>query len=524
MRITPRIPTESPGSRRCVRLVWTTVLIAWAFAVVVPVDSSAADWRVDVQFSQTVHAEPYTGRVYVFFSRRHREPRSGPDWFQPELFVARDVQGWKPGERLTFSSERPERLLAFPEAADRIDPSGYRAQAVIRFNPLERNIGTGPGNGYSPVATVAPDTLEEPLSLTVDRLVPAREFRETRWTKLLEIRSHRLSEFHRREVGLRAAVMLPASYYDEPERRYPAIFIIPGFGGTHFDGISDEPVREENEAGVEFLRVLLDPSCPLGHHAFADSANNGPVGTALVEEFLPEFDRRFRSVAAPTARFLTGHSSGGWSSLWLQVAYPDAFGGTWSTAPDPVDFRDFQQINLYRPGENMYVDADGRQRPIARAGDRVLLWYRGFARMEWVLGHGGQLHSFEAVFSPRGADGQPRLVFDRETGEVETTVARTWERYDIRLVLGRNWPTLGPKLEGKLHVFMGDQDTFYLEGATMLLKKSLERLGSDAVVEIHEGKDHGTLLTRELRDRIRHEMTAAFLEHHPQAAHAGPEP
>jgi hypothetical protein len=195
----------------------------------------------------------------------------------------------------------------------------------------------------------------------------------------------------------------------------------------------------------------------------------------------------------------------------LQVAYPDDFGGVWSTAPDPVDFRDFQRVNLYRAGENMYRDPQGKPRPIARMAGRPALWFEGFADMEWVLGPGGQLHSFEAVFSPRDEHGRPRLVWDRQTGAVHTDVARTWEKYDIRLVLERNWDTLGPKLRGKLHVHMGTEDTFYLEGATELLKESLEKLGSDAVVELHPGRDHGTLLSAELRRRIRHEMAAAFL-------------
>ncbi|MCH8193726.1 MAG: FtsW/RodA/SpoVE family cell cycle protein [Planctomycetes bacterium] len=114
-------------------------------------------------------------------------------------------------------------------------------------------------------------------------------------------------------------------------------------------------------------------------------------------------------------------------------------------------------------------------------------------RSEWALGHGGQLHSFEAVFSPRGKDGKPLLVWDRKTGKVNTEVAKTWEKYDIRLILERNWKTRGPKLKGKLHVFMGDADTFYLEGATILLKESHEKLKTDAVVEIHPGKNHGSL-------------------------------
>jgi S-formylglutathione hydrolase FrmB len=292
------------------------------------------------------------------------------------------------------------------------------------------------------------------------------------------------------------------------------IYEIPGFSGTHIIGRMERPIAEDNKQGVEFLRVYLDPSCPLGHHVFADSANNGPVGEALIKELIPALDKEYRSIAEPTARFLTGHSSGGWSSLWLQVTYPEFFGGTWSTAPDPVDFRDFQRINLYNPGENMYFDADGKPRPLARGGGVVRVRYRDFDHMETVLGYGGQLHSFEAAFSPRGQDGKPLLAWNRETGDVETKVTKTWEKYDIRLILEQNWKTLGPKLQGKLHVFMGDEDTFYLEGATVLLKESLEKLEGDAVVEIHQGKTHGSLMTQELRSRMRAEMVDAFLKHH----------
>ncbi len=207
---------------------------------------------------------------------------------------------------------------------------------------------------------------------------------------------------------------------------------------------------------------------------------------------------------------LTGHSSGGWSSLWLQVAYPDFFGGVWSTAPDPVDFRDFQMIDLYKPGTNMFTDAEGKPRPIARSGNRPSLFYKGFSDMEEVMGHGGQLQSFEAVFSPRGADGRPKKLWDRKTGAVDPAVAMEWEKYDIRLVLERNWKTLGPKLAGKIHVYMGDADTFYLEGATKLLQKSLRDLGSDAVVELFPGKNHGSLMDRTLRERIGKEMAELF--------------
>ncbi|MBW3540358.1 MAG: hypothetical protein KY476_08815 [Planctomycetes bacterium] len=526
------------------RVFLRSACVALVLACSTATGSHAGEWAFDVQFTSAVRDEPFSGRVYLFFSRREAEPRLGPNWFQPETFFARDVKDWRPDTPLRFSSDADEgvrarageagdagaggrlkpattsRMLSYPGAPQTFDPVGYRVQAVARFNPLERTIGTGAGNGFSAAVKVGADSSAQPLVLTIDRLVPPPMPEETRWTKLLEVPSEALSRFHGRPVSLRAAVTLPASYYDAPERRYPVMFIIPGFSGSYTEAISEKPVEEDNAGGVEFLRVTLEPGCPLGHHVFADSANNGPVGTSLVTEFLPEFDRHFRTVPQPTGRFLTGHSSGGWSSLWLQVTHPETFGGVWSTAPDPVDFRDWQQVDLYRNGANVYVDDEGNERPIARRGGKPALWYREFARMEWVLGHGGQLHSFEAVFSPRGDDGKPRLMFDRETGAVDPAVARAWQEYDIRLVLERNWRTLGPKLAGKLHIFMGDADTFYLEGATKRLKASLEELGSDAVVEIHAGKDHGTLLSPALRNRIRREMTAAFLAAHPEHAAA----
>ena len=478
-----------------------------AFAISCSPVKVATAGPIEVRFSPEVRAEPYTGRVYVFFANRG-EPRSGPNWFNPEPFIARDVVNLKPGETVVFDPEKPDDVLSFPVPLGEQRFSGY-AQALIRFNPLSPQVGNGAGNGFSERKRVP--LPNEILQLDVTSLVPPREFLETERVKLLEIRSKLLSDFHGRDVTIRGGIVLPESYATSSDRRYPVLFSIPGFGGTHHVAErAGRSLREDNAGGVEFLRVMLDPRCPLGHHVFANSANNGPWGDALVEEFIPALDKQYRTVAEPAARFLTGHSSGGWSSLWLQVTYPDHFGGTWSTAPDPVDFRDFQRINIYQPKTSIRFDENGAVRPLARRGNEVVVWYRNFDRMEHVLGYGGQLHSFEAVFSPRGADGKPQLLWSRETGEIDSAVAKTWEAYDIRLILERNWKTLGPKLAGKLHVFTGSLDTFYLEGAVRLLKESLEELGSDAVVEIHEGRDHSNLMTRKLRDRMRAEMVEAF--------------
>jgi hypothetical protein len=200
------------------------------------------------------------------------------------------------------------------------------------------------------------------------------------------------------------------------------------------------------------------------------------------------------------------------------VAYPDFFGGTWSTSPDPVDFRDVQRINIYAAGENMFRDHGGKRRPIARMGNTPTLFYDSFSRMDDVIGWGGQLRSFEAVFSPVDETGRPRKLWDRKTGAIDQTVAKAWERYDIRLVLERNWPTLGPRLKGKLHVITGGLDTFYLEGAVRLLKESLAKLGSDAVVEIVPKRDHGSLMDQTLARRLDREMYLAVGDLlHPQS-------
>jgi hypothetical protein len=176
-------------------------------------------------------------------------------------------------------------------------------------------------------------------------------------------------------------------------------------------------------------------------------------------------------------------------------------------------------VNLYAdPPLSLYFDERGQRRPIARNGRTVTLWYDSFGKMDDCIGRGGQLRSFEAVFSPLGEDGQPRKLWDRQTGRIDPEVARAWEAYDIRLKLQREWPQLGPKLAGKLHVTIGDLDTFYLDGAVALLADTLKELGSDAEVTILAGENHSSLLTQEFYRKMRRQMSATFLKNHSRAA------
>ena len=480
--------------------------------------SRALPAEFTVELGADAAAAPITGRLYVFLSQREgNEPRFGPDWFSPEPFYGVDVRDFRSGENRRVD----DTADAFPDKPSRLPAGTYRAQAVLDHDFYHQHHAQGVGNLYSRVQefTVEDGSASE-LKLTLDQVVAVEPFPDSQWVREAVFTSKLLSDFHGREVLDRAAVVLPASYHEQPDRRYPVIYSIPGFSGSHRDGLRyAERPPTPGEGETEFISVMLSGQCKWGHHVYADSAANGPRGESLVRELVPHVDEHFRTVAAPTARFVTGHSSGGWSALWLQVAYPDVFGGVWSLSPDPVDFRDYQQVDLYAsPPLSLYRDEEGNRRPLARVGDRPVLWYDSFGKMDDCLGRGGQLRSFEAVFSPLDSAGPPRRLWDRETGRIDPETAKAWEAYDIRLVLQRNWPTLGPKLSGKLHITTGSLDTFYLEGAVERLAETLKELNSDAQVAILEGETHGSLLKPELFSQIRRQMSDSFRSHHPEPA------
>lgn len=306
-------------------------------------------------------------------------------------------------------------------------------------------------------------------------------------------RSELLSSFWGRDIQMSATVVLPPGF--DKEAANPVCFNIHGFGGGYkMGGMRGRELLRKMESGYpRLVYVFLDGNCPLGHHVFADSVNNGPWGTALVNEFIPELELEFGFGGTPELRFLTGHSSGGWSSLWLQVCYPAFFNGTWSTSPDSVTFSDFSGIDMYSD-ENIYVDAEGQERPIIRMEGEVRRSLKEYAILERKSKpYGGQIDSFDAVFSPRAEDGRPMEVFDRETGVIDREVVAYWERYDILRFVRKHWGLLQRVLPGKVHVYMGLEDNFYLDGACELFKEEMAELGSDAEIILVPGRDHGSI-------------------------------
>jgi len=442
-----------------------------------------------VRFDAALQSEPYSGRVYVAIGKSDtREPRlKMGDWFAGAQVFARDVSKVGPGGDVLFGPD----ALAYPKSSEDFGNGEYFVQAIARRNLDSCHPGSDEGDLYSEPRKVSFEKGNaRAVELVLSKSVAAKLFKETDRVKLFEIKSPSLSKFLGRDFTMKAGVILPAGWKDDASVRTPTLYWIGGFGGDHRAAFQMARMLAQTPGADKCLVVVPDPTCYWGHSVFADSATNGPWGQAFTSEMIPALEAKFHGSGTVEHRYVSGISSGGWSSLWLQVTYPETFSGVWSHCPDPVDFHDFQRIDLNAPGVSMYVDPSGERRPLARQGGQVKLWYKDFIAQESVMGPGGQIGSFEAVFSPRGADGRPVELFDRKTGLVNASTAKAWEKYDIRAVLERDWQTLGPKLAGKLHVVAGGEDTFYLEGAVKRLAQTMKTLGSDADIQVIDGMPH----------------------------------
>ena len=438
-----------------------------------------------------------SGRIIVLMSDRPEKQQRLAAGFSPtgNWLAAMEVDALRAGQSVLFNPD----LQAYPVPLSQAPKGKLQFMAVLDPDHSYARNRQDEGDVYSEVVQLEIDPAStEPIELILDKKQGAgRKLEDTANIKLVEYESKLLSDFWGRPIFIHAGVVLPPGY-DASKQPYPAVYNIHGFGGTHAAAWRSGPAivkQMEEKKRAEMVHVFLDASFPTGHHVFADSVNNGPWGKALSEEFIPHLEKRFRLVAKPYGRFVTGHSSGGWTAMWLQVAYPDFFGGTWPTAPDSVDFRSFTGVNATAgSSDNAYKRADGSSKNLVRMNGKELASIEQFVKQEEVQGPvGGQMASFDWVFSPRGTDGRPMKLFNRETGEQDPFVQKYWERYDIRLVMERNWDVLGKKLVGKLHMFCGAEDTFHLEEAFILSCDYLKSKGREDACTVVPGRDHSNL-------------------------------
>lgn len=453
---------------------------AFLIAVSLPVAPIAArpdqaDDRVTVTFDAALRDAPATGRLILLFSRAGAgaDPLDAPFWNDPQPICSIAVANVKPGEAMVIGDVE----ATFPGPMSALDGT-YLVRAVLDVDRTTGGFLNSADNLVSEAVelTFHADAKDRfTIALAARMEVPAVE--DTDRVKEIVLRSERLSAFHGRDVFLRAGVALPQAYEEQPERRFAAVYRIPGFGGRHFEAW--ERSTQNGPIDEQVVNVYLDPDGPNSHHLFVNSECNGPVGDALVHELIPHLEARFRLVSRAEARLLTGHSSGGFSTAWLQVNYPTFFGGCWSTGPDPVDFRAFQVINVY-DDENAYVDAAGGDRPSVIIGGRTVCTIRQENEMEYALdpegGAGQQWSSWMACFSKRDARGFPVPLWNMKTGAIDASLREHWKQRDLRQILESRWEEIGPLMCRRLRIICGDADNFSLHEAVKLLRASLDNL------------------------------------------------
>jgi S-formylglutathione hydrolase FrmB len=483
------------------------------FLLCVPSFVLAADgarFKIKLDPAVATDSAPVSGRLLIFMTREAKPlDMIGPDFTDPGAvwISGTEITNLEAGKSIEIDAD----MLAFPAAFAKAPAGTYQIMALLDRDHSYTYDGVGPGDLFSTVIKTKLPADETTLTLSIAG--PEAKITVPANARLIDFESPMLTAFWGRPIKMQATVVLPPSYDKSKTGKYPTVYSVSGYGGTHYNALHGAAnLAKDMTAGKrpEMIYVYLEAKCPLGHHVFADSANNGPWGTALEKEFIPYLEKQFRMDAKPSGRLLTGHSSGGWSSFWIMVTHPDFFGGTWSTSPDPVDFRAFPGPNLtVDVPNNFYRDAAGKPYPLVRMDGKEVMSFEQYARQEKVLGYyGGQMASFEAVFSPKGPDGQPMPLFDRDTGKIDPFVEKAWQKYNISNVLRTNWKTLRPKLRGKLHIFCGTADTFHLDAPLRLLETELKQLGSDAKIEFLEGRTHFDLYKDGLTERIAKEMYA----------------
>jgi hypothetical protein len=510
--------------------------------------AAAATPTIRVQLPAGAAPTALDGRLLVVLTPDgESEPRFQVTWNRKAVpFFGVDIEGWQPGQSRTVDA----RAFGFPlRSLEQLPAGKYQVQAVLnRYQTFRRadghvvklapDRGEGqvwsrkPGNLYSKPRQIDWDPQSVgTIEVTLDQQIPeVAAFAPTKYVKYVRIRSEKLSEFWGTDMYLAAFVTLPWGFDEHPDARYPLV-INHGHFAAEPDGWRETPPDPDLKpeyserfqlegynriqqqlawdfhqawTGKGFPRVLLvqiQHPTPFYDDSYGvNSANNGPYGDAIQQELIPEIERRFRGIGQGWARFVYGGSTGGWIAMAVQMFYPDDYNGAWVACPDPIDFRHYTLVDIYKDRNAYYVEGPFKRTP--RPGHRNWLGQvdttlEQMNHYELALGtrgrSGDQWDVWESVYSPVGSDGYPRRIWDRETGVIDPVTAAYWrDHYDLSHILQRDWATLGPKLRGKLRLYVGDMDNYYLNNAVYEVEKFLKTASppADAVIDYGDRDEH----------------------------------
>lgn len=498
---------------------------------------------ISVVFPAARSAAPLDGRLLVLLSNDPSdEPRMQiDDTLKSQMIFGVTVDGWKPGQPVEIGDD----AQGYPRASLKDVPAGdYTIQAVLNiYETFHRGDGKtvklAPDRGEGQHWNLAPGNLlskprlvrigpgAAPIALTLDDVIPAiAPEPDTKYIRHIRIQSKLLTAFWGRPVFLSAVVLVPEGFDAHPAARFPLVVFhdhfVTGFSDFRetppdpslnpdysdrfhlagYNRIQQEEAYKNYQAWIapgtpRMLIAKLQHANPYYDDSYAvNSANLGPYGDAIETELIPAIERQFRAIGQGWARFVYGGSTGGWESLAVQVFYPEHYNGAFVACPDPVDFRAYMTVDLYRQDNMFYLEGANKrvEQPAMRDYfGHTLMSIRNNAAYEAALGDRGrsgeQLDIWQAVYSPAGADGYPQPIFDKTTGAIDHRTAEYWrEHYDLDAILERDWTVLGPKLQGKLHLYVGSDDTYFLNDAVYLMEDFLKRTGEPGRGVAYQGE------------------------------------
>ena len=506
---------------------------------------SAAAQEIRVSFPASRSAQALDGRLLLLLSNDpSAEPRMQiDDTPKSQMVFGATVDGWKPGEAMHIG----DGAQGYPRAKLSDVPAGeYTIQAVLNiyetFHRADgKTVKLAPDRGEGQHWNLAPGNLmskprrvrigpgSPAIDVSLDEVIPPIQPEpDTKYVRHIRIQSHLLSKFWGRPMYLGAIVLVPEGFDTHTEAHYPLIIFhdhfvsdLSDFRETppdaslkpdyserfHLAGynrIQQEEAYKNYQAWIapgtpRVLIVKLQHANPYYDDSYAvNSANLGPYDDAIETELIPAIERQFRGIGQGWARFVYGGSTGGWESLAVQMFYPEDYNGAFVACPDPVDFHAFMTADLYKQDNLFYLPGANKrvEQPAMRDYlGHTLISMRDNVAYEAALGDrgrsGDQFDIWQAVYSPVGEDGYPKPIFDKRTGVIDHATAAYWrEHYDLNAILQREWNRLGPKLQGKLHIYVGSDDTYFLNDAVYLLEDFLKETGSPGHGVPYEGEVH----------------------------------
>jgi Putative esterase len=500
-----------------------------ALALFVCAVPAALAQSFSVSFPGRISPQALDGRLLLLLSTDPGdEPRNQiDDSPRSQIVFGITVDGWQPGQARAFD----DSAWGYPIRSLKDVPAGdYFVQAVLnRYETFHRADGktvkmhmdqgegqhwnSSPGNLYSKPVKIhfEPGGAKHAIELS-ETIPPIPATPDTKYVRHLRIQSQVLTKFWGRPVFLSAIVLVPEGFDDHPSARFPLVIFHDHFVSDFSDFRTTPPDpnlkpdyserfhlsgynRMQQEEAYKFYQRWIAPDFPrilivkIQHanpyydDSYAvNSANVGPYGDAIENELIPAVEKQFRAIGQGWARFVYGGSTGGWEALAVQVFYPDHYNGAFAACPDPIDFHAFTNIDLYDDSNAFFLS--GAHKRVAQPAMRDYLGHTFITTQEinsyeLALGDHGrsgeQFDIWQAVYGPVAGDGYPKPIFDKVTGDIDHSVAQYWrQHYDLEAILERDWAKIGPSLEGKIHIYVGADDTYFLNDAVYRMQDFLE--------------------------------------------------